>query len=123
MNDRPVDASLANQLAALISEARSGDVAFEPAAAKAQQLASVAGPAQSESWIAAQEALTWAVAAKLPTAKALGDIDTLGGNHLQANGGLAPSDLAVIKQAGAEVSAIDRHQAATIKSIQASLAR
>ena len=123
MNDRPVDASLAGQLAALVSEARSGDAAFEPVAAEARQLASAAGAAQSESWIAAQEALTRAIAAKLPTAKALGDIDTLGGNRLQANGGLAPSDLAAIQQADAEVSAIDPRQSAAIKSIQAALSR
>src|ERR1044072_7847899 len=64
MNDRPVNASLAGQLATLVGQARSGDPAFGPAAAEAQRLAASAGAPQSESWIAAEEALSRAVAAK-----------------------------------------------------------
>ena len=123
MNDRPVDASLAGQLAALVGQARSGDAAFATAAAEARQLASSAGAPQSESWIAAQEALSRAVAAKEATARALGDIDDLGGDRLQKNSGLAPSDLAAVQRASAEVFAIDQRQAETIKSIQAALGR
>jgi len=123
MNDRPVNASLAGQLAALVSQARSGDAAFGPAAAEAQRLATSAGAPQSESWIAAEEALSRAVAAKEATARALGDIDSLGGDRLQANSGMAPSDLAAVQQASAEVFAIDQRQSDTIKSIQAALGR
>jgi hypothetical protein len=123
MNDRPVNASLAGQLAALVGEARSGDAAFGPAAAEAQRLAASAGAPQSESWIAAEEALSRAVAAKEATARALGDIDSLGGDRLQANSGMAPSDLAAVQQASAQVFAIDQRQSETIKSIQAALGR
>ena len=123
MNDRPVNASLAGQLAALVSQARSGDAAFGPAAAEAQRLATSAGAPQSESWIAAEEALSRAVAAKEATARALGDIDSLGGDRLQANSGIAPSDLAAVQQASAEVFAIDQRQSETIKSIQTALGR
>ena len=123
MNDRPVSASLAGQLAALVSQARSGDAAFGPAAAEAQRLAASAGAPQSESWIAAEEALSRAVAAKEATARALGDIDSLGGDRLQTNSGMAPSDLAAVQQASAEVFAIDQRQSETIKSIQAALGR
>jgi hypothetical protein len=118
MNDRPVTPALASQLAALIAQAREGDAAFGPAADEAERLANGAGPASSESWIAAQEALTAAIAARGPTTIALGDIDALGGTKLQAQAGLAPSDLATIKSAGAEVGAIDQRQAARIKAIQ-----
>src|SRR5690242_10150422 len=118
MNDRPADASLATRLAALVSQARSGDAAFGPAAEEARRLASSAGAPQSENWIAAEEALSRAVAAKEATARALGDIDSLGGDRLQANAGLAPNDLAAIQQASAEVFAIDQRQSETIKSIQ-----
>jgi len=121
MNDRPVNAELASRLAALVGQARDGDAAFGPAAAQAQRLASAAGAPHSESWIAAQEALSRAVAAKNATARALGDIDSLGGDRLQTNGGLAPSDLAAVKQASAEVSAIDQRQFEEIKAIQAAL--
>jgi len=123
MNDRPVDASFAGQLAALVGQARGGDVAFEAAAAEARRLASSAGAPQSESWIAAEEALSRAVAAKEATARALGDIDSLGGDRLHANGGLAPSELAALQQASAEVFAIDQRQSQAIEGIQAQLGR
>jgi hypothetical protein len=68
--------------------------------------------------VAAQQALTAAIAARGPTTNALGDIDTIGATALQTQGGIAPNDLAAIKSAGAEVGAIDQRQAARIKSIQ-----
>jgi len=121
MNDRPVTPSLAGRLATLVAQARDGDAAFQPAADEAQRLADAAGASQSESWIAAQEALTAAIAARGPTSTALGEIDALGGTTLQAQGGLAPNDLAAIRNAGAEVGAIDGRQAARVKAIQGRL--
>jgi hypothetical protein len=118
MNDRPVSPALAARLAALVGQARSGDAAFAGAAAEAQRLASAAGAPQTEGWIAAQVALTVAIAAREPTTRALGDIDALGATALQIQGGLAPNDLAAIQSAGAEVGAIDRRQAERIKAIQ-----
>ncbi|HEX6740366.1 MAG TPA: hypothetical protein VF079_01040 [Sphingomicrobium sp.] len=123
MNDRPVDPALAGQLAALVVQARSGDAAFQPAAAEAERLAAAAGEAQSESWVAAQQALSAAIAAREPTARALGDIDALGATKLQAQAGLAPNDLAAIRDAGAEVGAIDQRQAGTIAAIKGRLDR
>jgi hypothetical protein len=121
MNERPVRAALASRLGELVAEARSGDVAFESAASEAERLAAAAGAPQSEGWIAAQEALSAAAAARGPTVSALGDIDALGANALQTQGGIAPNDLAAIKSAGAEVGAIDQRQADRIKAIQARL--
>jgi len=121
VNDRPVNPALATKLAALTSDARSGDAAFAPAAATAERLAGAAGPSHGEAWIAAQEALSAAVAARAPTARALAEIDALGADKLQAQGGLSPSDLAAITSAGDEVGAIDRRQAAAIAAIQARL--
>jgi hypothetical protein len=118
VNNRPVDAPLASRLAALVSQARDGDAAFQPAVARAEQLASAAGASHSESWTVAQEALSAAIAARAPTARALADIDALGADKLQAQQGLAPADLEAIKRAGEEVGAIDLHQAAAVKAIQ-----
>ena len=118
MNDRPVSAQLAGRLAELVSQARQGDAAFDSAAVQAERLAATAGSPQSEGWIAAQEALTEAIAAAGPTRAALGDIDGIGANALQTQGGIAPNDLAAIKSAGAEVGEIDARQAARIKAIQ-----
>ncbi len=118
VNTRPVDPALASRLAQLVGEARDGDAAFRPAAAEAERLAAAAGGSHSEAWVAAQEALSHAIAARAPTAHALGDIDALGADKLQAQGGLSPADLAAIRGAGAEVGAVDQRQAAAVAAIQ-----
>ena len=120
-NDRPVNGALAATLAGLVRQAHAGDAAFGPAAAEAGRLAEAAGAAQGEAWIAAQQALSAAIAAREPTARALGDIDALGAGKLQSQGGLSPNDLAAIKSAGDEVGAIDQRQAAAIAAIKARL--
>jgi hypothetical protein len=118
MNDRPVTPALAGQLAQLVAQAHDGDAAFGPVAEQARALAEAAGAPQSEGWIAAQEGLSAAVAARAPTANALGAIDALGATTLQTQGGLAPNDLAAIQDAATQVGAIDRRQAETIAAIQ-----
>ena len=118
MNERPVTPALASRLADLVAQARAGDAAFQPAVAEAERLAAAAGAPQSEGWVAAQEALTAAIAAAGPTRIAMADIDGIGASALQTHGGIAPNDLAAIKNAGAEVGAIDQRQAARIKAIQ-----
>jgi hypothetical protein len=118
INDRPVTPALAARLAELIAQAHAGDAAFAAAASQAERLAAGAGAPQSEGWIAAQEALTAAIAAAGPTRAALGDIDGIGATALQTQGGIAPNDLAAIKSAAAEVAAIDQRQAARITAIQ-----
>ena len=118
VNDRRVDASLAGRLADLVNEARGGDAAFRPAADQAERLADAAGGPRSESWVTAQEALSAAIAARAPTVRALNAIDSLGADRLQTQGGLAPADLAAIRDAGTEVGAIDHRQAQIIAAIQ-----
>jgi hypothetical protein len=118
MNDRPVDRRLQERLDGLLGQALAGDTLFDQAIVQAERLASTAGAPQSESWIAAQQALSAAVAARGPTAQALGDIDALGADKLHSSGGLAPADLAAIQQAGAQVSAIEQRQADRIAAIQ-----
>jgi len=118
LNNRPASAALLARLAALVGAARSGDAAFASAATNAERLAAAAGAPRSESWIAAQEALTAAIAAAKPTATALGDIDEIGARALQTQGGMAPNDLAAIDRASAEVAALDQRQAERTKTIQ-----
>lgn len=121
MKDRPVNASLASQLAALVAQARGGEAAFEPAVANAEQLASAAGQRQSESWIAAQEALSAAIAARKPTALALSDIDALGATALQSQGGIAPNELKAIQDAAGQAQAIAQRQVRRIDAVKALL--
>jgi len=120
-NDRPVNGALATALAGLVAQAHAGDAAFGPAASEAGRLAEAAGAARGEAWIAAEEALSAAIAAREPTARALSDIDAIGAGKLQTQGGLSPNDLAAIKNAGDEVGAIDQRQAAAIAAIKARL--
>jgi hypothetical protein len=118
MNNRPVSATLAARLSALVDQAQSGNAAFDTAASEAERLASSAGGPQSEGWIAAQEALTAAIAARKTTATALGDIDALAATALQTQGGIAPNDLREIKKATAQVASLDQRQADRIKALQ-----
>jgi hypothetical protein len=122
LNNRPASAALVVRLRSLVDEARNGDAAFASAAANAERLAAGAGAPQSESWIAAQEALTAAIAACKPTARALGDIDEIGARALQTQGGMAPNDLAAVNRASAEVAALNQRQAERTKAIQRRLA-
>ena len=119
--ERPADPVLATRLAELIGQARGGESAFVVAAGEAQRLAAAAGAPQSEGWILAQQALSAAVAARGPAARALGDIDGLAATALQTKGGIAPADLAAIAAAAAEVGAIDRRQAQVVDALQARL--
>ena len=118
VNDRPVTPALASRLGELLAQARDGDEQFRPLAEQAERLAADAGAAQSESWVVAQQALSAAIAARGPTARALGDIDALGANRLETQGGLSPSDLTAIQEAGAQVGEIDHRQATIIEQVQ-----
>jgi hypothetical protein len=121
MNQRPVSPALAARLSALVEQARAGNAAFETAIGDAERLAAAAGAPQSEGWIAAEEALTTAIAARKPTATALADIDDLAGTALQKQQGIAPNDLAAIQTAAAEAGALDRRQAERVAAIQRGL--
>jgi hypothetical protein len=118
MNNRPVSATLAANLAALANQAQSGNAAFDSAASEAERLAATAGRPQSEGWIAAQQALSAAIAARRQTATALGDIDALAASALQTQRGIAPNDFAAIKNAQGVVGSLDRRQAERIDAIQ-----
>ena len=118
MNNRPAAAALTGRLAELVDQAESGNAAFDGAVSDAERLASNAGAAKSESWISAQEALTAAIAARKPTAAALGDIDEIAAMALQNQRGIAPNDLAAIRSAAEHVGAIDNRQAERIDAIQ-----
>jgi hypothetical protein len=117
----PADPALVARIAELMAAVRSGDAAFRNAAQNAEALAAAAGPAQSESWIVAQEALSGLVAARAPVTKALADLDALATNRLAASGGILPGDLVAIQAATAEAGAISAQHAAVIDRLQARL--
>lgn len=119
----PADAALASRLDALLGEARAGDRAFLPAAEQAERLAAGAGGPQSESWVVAQQALSQAVAARAPTTRAMSEIDAMTAQNLAERQWITPGNLAAIRAATQEASAIDERQAARIKAIEARLGR
>ena len=89
--------------------------------AAAERAAATAGSPQSESWIAAQQALSSAVAARGPVARALGDLDALTAARVQLRGALSVQDLAAIRAGAAVIAEIDSQQAARIDAVQARL--
>src|ERR687897_201593 len=76
--------ALTARIAQLMADVRAGDAAFQAAAQEADRLAAAAGPAQSESWIEAQQAISALVAARAPVAKAIADLDELAATRLAA---------------------------------------
>lgn len=116
-----VDPALAARLSQLVAEARAGDSAFREAAAIAERLIAAAGAPQSESWVAAQQAVSVAVAARASTTRAMGDIDELAATMVAQRGWIAPADQAAIEAAAAQVWRISSDQAKRIDSMRARL--
>jgi hypothetical protein len=114
----PADAALAAQLAALVQAAGGATARFEVAIARAEQLAGVAGPRQSDSWVAAQQALSAAVAERYPVTRALADIDALATARVVGGGQLSQADQQAVREAGAGVEAINARQAARVAAVQ-----
>lgn len=118
----PADPALAARIGELLAQVRSGDAGFQAASGDAERLVASAGPAQSESWIAAQQAISALVAARASVTKAISDLDGLASAQLVASGGILPGDLQAIQAATAEAGAIGEREAALIDRLQARLA-
>ena len=114
----PADPALLARISELMAEVHNGDAAFQAAAQNAQALAASAGPAQSESWIAAQQAISALVASRAPVTRAISDLDGLASSRLMASGGILPGDLQAIQSASAEAGAIGNSEAALISRLQ-----
>jgi hypothetical protein len=71
------DAALSSRVAELRAEAAAGDRAFESALTPATLAVARAGGRETESWTAAQQALSRLEAAREATMRALGDLDAL----------------------------------------------
>ena len=117
----PVEPALAAHLGALLDQVQAGNAAFNDAAAAAERAALAAGPPGTESWIAAQQALSVAQSARGPTTQALSDIDGLAATALATKGGMSAADLDAIRSAAARASEVDRAQADRIKGLEARL--
>lgn len=118
-----VGPALANRLAALVAEARAAAPAFNARRAEAERLASAAGPATSDSWIAAQLALSRAGAQHGVTTRVAADIDELAATRLKTQRWISPADREAIAAAAADVAVLSEAQAAAIARLRNQLAR
>ena len=118
-----VDPQLAGRLSALVGEVRSAVPAFEAREAEAVRLAAAAGPDASESWIAAEQALSRLIEQHGVTTRAAADIDALASSRLEAQRWITPADRQAIAAAASEVAAVSARQAGAIDRLRAQLAR
>lgn len=119
----PVDAALAASIDALLGQARGGTVEFSAREAVAARLAASAGPVSSESWVAAEQALSRLVEQFGVTTRVAADIDALASSRLESNRWIRPADREAIAAAQSSVAAISEPQAAAIARIRDQLAR
>ena len=119
----PADPALARQIDALLAEARAGEAAFSAREAEASRLAATAGPASSESWVAAQQALSRLVEQFGVTTRVAADVDALASGRLESNRWINPADRDSIARAAMAVAAISEPQAAAIAQIRETLER
>ena len=117
----PVDPALSAQLAALVANGNAGARTFDGQVGQAQSLAAAAGPAQSESWILAQQAVSGLEGARAATTKALADIDALAAARIQGGTGLTFSEQVAVEAAARELRAVADRQARIIDELGARL--
>ena len=119
----PVNAELAQRLEALMATARAGVPQFNVQESEATRLSAAAGPMASESWIAAQQALSRLVEQHGVTTRAAADIDALAANRLEGQHWIRPADREAIAAAAAAVGSINDDQSAAIARLTSQLAR
>ena len=118
-----VSPEVSARLESLVSTVRAGTAEFDARAAETSRLTAAAAPEASESWIAAQQALSRLIEQYGVTTRAAADIDELAASRIKAQGALLSADREAIAAAAAEVGAINQAQAATVARIREALNR
>ena len=116
-----VDPDVSARITELLGVIRDGDSRFQAQASGVERLAVAAGPARSESWIAAHEAFSALEAARGPVTTALADISAIAADRIQAQGSISPGNLAAIDAAVAEGEAIAARERAVLDRIASRL--
>ena len=119
----PADPALIADLTAIRARALAAATAAEPALRSAAGVVAGAGPAQSESWVLAQQSLSAAIAARAPFTTALGDLDARVAAQIRSGGALVPNSLAALRRLSNELGTIDARQAGELAALQARLQR
>ena len=115
------DPQLAAALGLLRQRALAAAAQAEPAISAAATATAAAGPRESESWIAAQQGISAAIAARAAFTAALSDLDQLIALRVRGQERLVPRDLAAADTLAAELRAIDHRQVSAIAALQARL--
>jgi hypothetical protein len=115
----PADPALAARVSELVGRARAGDAAFTTALAAARSATSRAGAAGSDSWIAAQSAISRVEAVRADLVTALAELDRLGIER--ASQPTSGADREMVRAAQAEVQATADRQHEQLEALRASL--
>ncbi|MEO8618764.1 MAG: hypothetical protein ABI412_05305 [Sphingomicrobium sp.] len=119
----PADPALEAEVAGLLGKARSSAADFDAAVPRVRALAGSAGPVQSESWIAAQAALSELDRLRAPAAAAAADLDQMRAERARSGQPILAADLALLEGAAAELRAINERLAGTLDAVGAAIAR
>lgn len=115
------DAALAARLDSALERARAAAAAAEPAIAAARAAVAAAGPSGSDGWIAAQQSVSAAIAARAPFVAAMADFDRLVSARIETGGRIVPRDIAAARARAEALTALDERQAAAIDALRARL--
>ncbi len=119
----PADAALTARVATLLTQARAAEASFTVAEPRTAQRVSAAGPAQSESWIAAQMALSELTRLRGPAVMAAADLDEMRAIQARSGNPVLASELALVESAAEELRAINARMATTTDRLDAALPR
>jgi hypothetical protein len=118
--DAPDRQGMSGRIAAFAGRAREGNLDFERALAQARPLAARAGAAGSESWLAAQQAVSRAQAARAATVSALADLDQFAAAQA-LEGPLSPGDYGRLTESLAQMQALAAGQEARLAELSGRL--
>jgi hypothetical protein len=121
-SNAPADAATDARISDLLASARAGARAFDEAVPRVRSLADRAGPAQSESWIAAQLALSELDRHRAAGVTAASDLDALRSQQLRSGHVALAAELELYEAAAAELREINERMAAAYRSIADNLA-
>ena len=115
----PDDAALRARIAELRARAAAGDNGFDAVLPAARAAVAAAGPRESDSWVAAQQALSRLEAARAPTAAALGALDQL--LVERADQPTSDADFALLREALAAAERLSAGQQERFDALRARL--
>ncbi|HEY0149657.1 MAG TPA: hypothetical protein VGB70_11735 [Allosphingosinicella sp.] len=115
--EAPDRAGLSGRVAAFAAAANENDAAFERALGAARPLAARAGGSGSESWIAAQQAISRVEAARAATTRAVADLDEFALAEAR-QGPLSTSDYELLTAAMARLHALAKRQQDSVDALR-----